>query len=192
MAQMTGFLDAPPMPAPIVITEDKGGIVDQYSWAAARYKLQNRRVEIRGSCRSACLLALSVPKVCVTDRSVVKAHHAYEKATGVIRYDITKQMLDALPPRIRRALDGKIEKEYSAQATLGYAELRLLGVPDCSPENANTQAAASPLLIRRPDDPVAHTIRPGALLKRAALRVARTPLAFLIWLVGSSSPTDRI
>ena len=132
---MTGFLDMPPMPAPIVITDDRGGDVGEYSYAARLYKRQNRRVEIRGSCRSACLLALSVPNVCVTTNSVVKAHHAYEKAMGAIRYDITKQMLDTLPAAIQRALNGKIEKHYSVQATLGYFQLRLLGIRDCSAGN---------------------------------------------------------
>ncbi len=134
-ATMSPFLYPPPNNAPIVIYEDGGGLVDRYIEQAHIYALQKRRIEIRGSCRSACLLALSVPTVCVTPSAQVKAHHAYERESGTIRTDITARMLAELPPNIRQRLDGKIQQKYSPQATLDYSELRKLQIPDCKDQN---------------------------------------------------------
>jgi|LakMenEpi03Aug12_release.lakeMendotaPanAssembly.Ray.scaffolds.fasta_scaffold70646_2 hypothetical protein len=129
---MSQFLSPPPNNAPIAIYNDGGGLVTAYQAAALRYKMEGRKVEIKGSCRSACLLALSVPKVCVTPGAQVKAHHAYEQISGTVRTDITNQMLADLPTPIRNRLEGKITPNYNQQATLNYKDLRSLGVADCS------------------------------------------------------------
>lgn len=130
------FLYPPPdVKQPVVINEDGGGLVTKYLEQAHIYRFEGRRVEIRGSCRSACLLALSVPKVCVSKSAVVKAHHAYESETGVRRPDVTKKMLWELPENIRVYLDGKIQNTYTPESTLTYAELRKLDVPDCDRNN---------------------------------------------------------
>ena len=133
---MSPFLYPPPNNAPVVIYEDGGGLVDKYMEQAYKYSLEGRRVEIRGSCRSACLLALSVPNVCITPEAVVKTHHAYEERTGVVREDMTNKMLAELPAKIRSELEGKIQKNYTAESTLDYAKLRRLNVPDCSSQRA--------------------------------------------------------
>lgn len=126
------FLYPPPdIKQPVVIREDGGGLVNKYIEQAHAYRFQGRRVEIRGSCRSACLLALSVPNVCVGQEAVVKAHHAYEADTGVSRPDITNKMLWELPENIRARLDGKISDTYTAQSILRYSDLRKLNIPDC-------------------------------------------------------------
>ena len=91
---MSPFLYPPPdIKQPVVIYNDGGGLVTKYFEQAYRYKMEGRRVEIRGSCRSACILALSVPNVCVSPAAEVKAHNAYEKYTGVRRPDVTEEML---------------------------------------------------------------------------------------------------
>lgn len=140
---MGQFLSPPPNNAPVAIYNDGGGLVNAYQQAALSYKLQGRRVEIRGSCRSACLLALSVPNVCVSPAAQVKAHFAYEQDTGVIRHDITDEMLASLPVPIKNRLNGKITKGYNPNATLNYADLRELGVPDCSEKPKTTKIIAS-------------------------------------------------
>ncbi len=148
---MTGFLDAPPAPAAIVITEDGGGLVDKFAYAAARYRKEHRRVVIDGSCRSACWLALSVQDVCVTPRAVVKFHYAYEFGTYRRRYDITNQMLSVIPTSVRIAIDGHLQRNYSAQATLFYSELKSLGIRDCASTGAtpNFRAQTPPLTDER-------------------------------------------
>lgn len=76
---MTGFLYAPPnISEPVVITNDGGGLVEHYAQIAIEYGLEKRRVEIRGSYRSACSLALGIPTVCVGPGAQVMFHHAYE------------------------------------------------------------------------------------------------------------------
>jgi len=129
---MSPFLYPPPnIQQPVVIYNDGGGLVTKYMDQAYRYKMEGRRVEIRGSCRSACLLALSVPNVCVSPAAEVKAHNAYEVDTGIRRPDVTREMLAELPKQIKQRLEGKIQNQYNAAATLDYYELRSLKVPDC-------------------------------------------------------------
>jgi hypothetical protein len=125
------FLYSPPPGYAVVINEDRGGIVQAYQDAAARYTAEGRKVEIRGSCRSACTLALTVPNVCVASGAVVAWHHAYEPTSKKIRPEVTSSMLKKLPPAIRSRIDGKIQENYTPEATLDYSQLLSLGVPDC-------------------------------------------------------------
>lgn len=128
-----GVFIAPPPSAQqaIVIYDDRGGEVTDYEWAMNKYNAENRRVEIRGSCRSACTMALGVKNVCVGRDAVLKWHHAYEKSTGIVREDVTNIMLSYMPPRIRAQLNGKIEKHYNPSATLNYDQLVSLGIKSC-------------------------------------------------------------
>jgi len=135
---MSGFLDVPPQHAAIVITEDGGGLVEKYREAAYQYRLEGRQVKILGSCRSACILALSVPNVCVGPEAVVMAHHAHGLYSGKIKPDTTKAILGELPDNIRRVIGPNIKKKYTAKATLTFSQMRSLGIADCSqvkPEN---------------------------------------------------------
>jgi hypothetical protein len=146
---MATFLAPPPGNSPVVITNDGGGLVNKYFEQAYAYRIQGRRVEIRGSCRSACVLALSVPDVCVSPGAVVKAHQAYEEWTGKLRPDYTEAMLDRLPPKIKTALSGKIQRNYTADSILTYDELRALGVADCGKQKVVVKSDSS-LNIGRP------------------------------------------
>ena len=136
---MQDFINPPPGSAPVAIYEDGGGLVTEYQRRALQYSLEKRKVEIHGSCRSACILALSVPDVCVTPSAVVKAHQAYEKYSQATRSDVTQQMLDALPPQIKGALEHNIQVNYTPSSTLTYAELRQLGVPACQRQKAKVK-----------------------------------------------------
>lgn len=132
---MSGFLDVPPVPAAIVITDDKGGLVEKYQLAALRYNILNRRIIIDGSCRSACVLALSVRNICITPNAVVKFHHAYEQKTGILRPDVTKVMVNSLPMAVQIAVQGKITKNYNEATTLDYSKLISLGYRSCQADN---------------------------------------------------------
>lgn len=128
---MPAFLDVPPNHAPVVITEDGGGLVQKYLDQALRYALEKREVQIAGSCRSACMLALSLDRVCVWPEAEVKVHHAYDRDTGRIRYDITNLMTSVLPEKIQKRLSGNIRSEYWEGATMTGDELVSLGVKRC-------------------------------------------------------------
>ncbi len=164
---MSPFLYPPPsIVQPVVIKEDGGGIVTDYIKAAYDYKAQNRRVEIRGSCRSACTLALSVPNVCVGPGAVVKWHHAYEPASGAVRYDITDLMLERLPFRIRSRIQGHIQVNYNPDATLTYRQLVELGVKDC--DNDTQVATSKPVEIAPPSPAPSYTTTPTSNYAPAA------------------------
>jgi hypothetical protein len=140
---MPGFLSPPPPDYPVVITQDYGGYVAEYENAAFNYREKGVRVEIRGQCRSACTLALTVPNVCVAEGAIVAWHQAYEPNTHRLRPDVTNRMLANMPPRIKQHLEGKIQASYTTEATLNYSDLRSLGIPDCNekPYKAPTVAA---------------------------------------------------
>ncbi len=128
---MSAFLDVPPNHAPVVITEDGGGLVQKYIDAALKYALEKREVQIAGSCRSACMLALAVKNVCVWPNAEVAVHHAYDADTGKIRYDVTALMTSALPTNIQKRLKGKIRQDYWPGATMKADELVSLGIRRC-------------------------------------------------------------
>ena len=141
---MQDFLHTPAGLAPVEIVEDGGGLVTSYQRKAYQYTLEGRRVEIKGSCRSACLLALSVPDVCVAPGAVVKAHHAYEQFTKVVRTDITREMLQSLPENIKNQLAPRMQTHYTSSTTLTYDELRNLGIADCNQPKAKTAKIKKP------------------------------------------------
>lgn len=141
---MLGFLATPPdIRQPVIIEDDRGGLVDLYERTVIRYNLENRRVEIRGSCRSACTLALGVKNVCVAKGAQVRWHHAYNSYTGATRADITRRMLSQIPLRIAQAVGPYIAVNYNDRATLNYAELIKLGVSDCDDNKATIQATVT-------------------------------------------------
>lgn len=128
---MGEFLSPPPNMQPVAIYNDGGGLVEKYKEAAFRYRMEGREVQIHGSCRSACVLALSVPNVCVTPGAVVKAHQAYETISGAIRPDVTAEMMDSLPYAVKARLEPNIRKEYWSGSILGYSDLVNLGIRPC-------------------------------------------------------------
>lgn len=141
---MGDFINPPPNMRPVAIYEDGGGLVSKYQAMAQQYRLEGRKVKIMGSCRSACVLALSVPTTCVAPGAVVKAHYAYEKDTETIRYDVTNSMMSDLPEQIRNRIEPYLARSYNSKTTLDYSDLISLGVPSCgkqprvvaqSPEN---------------------------------------------------------
>lgn len=128
---MGDFTAPPPNNAPVAIYEDGGGLVTKYQQMAWQYRMEGRKVKILGSCRSACVLALSVPNVCVGRNAVVKAHQAYERDTGVRRPDVTAMMMDGLPTKVRQRLEPNITTNYNPKTTLDYDDLVSLGIKPC-------------------------------------------------------------
>lgn len=145
---MGDFTAPPPNNAPVAIYEDGGGLVKKYQEMAFQYRLEGRKVKILGSCRSACVLALSVPNVCVGKNAVVKAHQAYEADTGVSRPDITYQMMSSLPDRVRQRLEPNVTKAYNPRTILDYDDLVSLGIKPCdSYRIVKTKPVSHPLTV---------------------------------------------
>lgn len=135
------FLNPPMFNAPVAIYQDGGGLVSEYAKKAFQYRMEGREVQILGSCRSACLMALSVPKVCVGPDAEVKAHHAYDKDTGMIRDDVTAQMLVQLPYNIASEIGPHIRRDYTPGATLNADKLVELGIRRCGAKKPATVVA---------------------------------------------------
>lgn len=128
---MGAFLTYVPPPQAVVINYDIGGIVAQYEDMVSTYSKENRRVEIRGLCSSACTLALTIPNTCVSKGATVAWHQAYETYTHEIRPEVTDKMLENLPVRLKEYLKGRIKKEYGPDTILHYEQLVVLGVASC-------------------------------------------------------------
>jgi len=138
---MPGFLTPPPdIRQPVIIEHDRGGLVTAYQKAVIQYNLENRRIEIRGSCNSACTLALGVKNVCIGKDAIIRWHHAYEQSNGKPRYDVTRDMLSQIPFRIAQRVAPYISIDYNERTTLNYAQLLQLGIPDCDGYIATVQA----------------------------------------------------
>ena len=145
---MGDFITPPPGSTPVAIYEDGGGLVAKYQQMAAQYTLENRRVEIRGSCRSACVLALSVPTVCVAPGAVVKVHQAYEQFSKKVRPDVTHEMMRSLPIKIRTQLEDNVQTNYTPATILDYGELRDLGIPACNVLRAQVRSVPKQQALR--------------------------------------------
>lgn len=139
------FTTPPPNMEPVAIYSDGGGLVDKYRMMAYQYRMEGRQVKILGPCRSACVLALSVPDVCIGPNAVVKAHHAYEEESGRLRPDMTKVIMDELPQHIRAEIEPHVRREYTEGATLTYEKMRSLGIPDCSQVKYKSKMVAAPV-----------------------------------------------
>jgi hypothetical protein len=133
------YLDPPPLPAPVVVTKDVGGYVDEYRARTELYRAQDREVRLH-ECRSACTLALSLPNVCVYPASVVKFHAAYDPRNKVVNWDETQKLFSTYPAPVQARL-GTLTREYKV---LSGAELISLGVRDCN-ERRILVAKAAPV-----------------------------------------------
>jgi len=120
------YLHQPPAPAAVIVLKDNGGIVSKYTAQTARYKAESREVQLL-ECRSACTLALSLPKVCVYPWSVLKFHAATNRYTGGIDPIVTGVLMDAYPAKVRHYL-GTLTPDFRV---LTGAELIGLGIRDC-------------------------------------------------------------
>lgn len=122
-----GYLEPPPLPAPVVVRKDVGGLVHLYRERTEQYRRENREVRLH-ECRSACTLALSLPNVCVYPGSVLKFHAAYDDRTKIIDANVSADLFGSYPPAVRERLGG-LTRQYR---NLTGSELIRLGVRDCT------------------------------------------------------------
>ncbi|WP_180982489.1 hypothetical protein [Methylocella silvestris] len=121
------YLDPPPIPAPVVVTKDVGGYVNQYQEKTELYRATGREVRLH-ECRSACTLALSLPNACVYPDSTLKFHLAYDPRNHQSNYEVSQQLFNSYPPAVRARL-GALTRQYKV---LRGEELIALGVRNCA------------------------------------------------------------
>lgn len=131
---MFDFILPPDNIKPIIIFDDRGGRVSDYLKAAQKYTKEGREVRIIGLCWSACSIALSVPNVCVGSMATVMFHDAYDLKSRKDDPAATKELLNRLPEKMQKAVDGMVQKEFSAEATLDARKLTALGIKKCVKE----------------------------------------------------------
>lgn len=121
-----GYLSPPPMPAPVVVYKDVGGLVSDYEALTERYRRENREVRLH-ECRSACTLALSLPNVCVYPDAKVKFHQAYNAINREVDLGVSSQLFASYPTAVQARL-GHLTREYRV---LTGTELIALGMRNC-------------------------------------------------------------
>ncbi|WP_171015111.1 hypothetical protein [Methylocystis sp. B8] len=121
-----GYLSPPPMPAPVVVYKDVGGLVSDYEAITERYRRENREVRLH-ECRSACTLALSLPNVCVYPDAKVKFHQAYNAINRETDLGVSSQLFASYPAAVQARL-GHLTREYRV---LTGTELIALGMRNC-------------------------------------------------------------
>lgn len=121
-----GYLSPPPMPAPVVVYKDVGGLVSDYEAITERYRRENREVRLH-ECRSACTLALSLPNVCVYPDAKVKFHQAYNAINRETDLGVSSRLFASYPAAVQARL-GYLTREYRV---LTGTELIALGMRNC-------------------------------------------------------------
>jgi hypothetical protein len=95
------------------ITQDYGGVVDDYKTRYAAIRDRGERVIIDGACDSACTLVLGIVplnRVCVTPRARLGFHMAYYEqpatdGTKILSYEGTADVMSYYPKPVKRWLD---------------------------------------------------------------------------------------
>lgn len=147
------YLYPPPSPnLPVVVQKDFGGLVSEYRAMTELYRQQNREVRLH-ECRSACTLALSLPKVCVYPTSVLRFHSAYHRDTKQVDQSVSRELLNAYPAAVRERLGNRLTRGYRS---LTGAELIQLGVRDC------TQPAGETMIARAQQTPARSVVASNA------------------------------
>ena len=121
-----GYLSPPPMPAPVIVYKDVGGLVSDYEALTERYRRENREVRLH-ECRSACTLALSLPNVCVYPDAKVKFHQAYNAINREVDLGVSSRLFASYPTAVQARL-GYLTREYRV---LTGTELIALGMRNC-------------------------------------------------------------
>jgi len=121
------YLDPPPLPAPVIVTKDFGGLVTAYQARTEEYRATNREVRVH-ECHSACTLALSLPNVCVYPSSIFKFHQAYNALNHITDSGVSAELFNAYPDAVRARL-GTLTRSFKI---LTGTELIQLGVRDCN------------------------------------------------------------
>ena len=92
------------------VENNGGGVVDEFRALVDRWSASGARVEIKGTCKSACTLFTAVPNVCVMKGAELWFHAPFVMPqNGVRQYDprITYDMLNDYPTAVQKWIEGK-------------------------------------------------------------------------------------
>lgn len=92
----------------ILVSSDNGGSLYHYAWKVAQASADGTRVRIRGKCKSACTLYLSLPpdQVCIHRGASFSFHRAHGASATANRMG-TEYMLSKYPEWVRNWIRAK-------------------------------------------------------------------------------------
>lgn len=164
------YLDSPPAGSQPVEIRDIGGFVHKYEEQTRRFRAENREVRLV-YCRSACTMALSLPKACVYPHSKLFFHMAFNPRTGERREKESAELFALYPARVRARL-GRLTPQNQM---LTGRELIALGVPECGGTTMIARAAPKPKPVSVASADGASPAPAGSLAKPAAPDARRKP-----------------
>ena len=141
------YLAPPPDPAPVVVVRDIGGEYSVYRKQTDHFLRRNREVHLH-ECRSACTLALSLPRVCVFPSSILRFAKIYDRDTRRVDVAASDELFRSYPQAVRERL-GYLTRRYKA---LSGDQLIALGIRDCNAghHGGSQSASAAKAAIRQP------------------------------------------
>lgn len=119
---------------PLVIRSDPGGLLGVRSKEIRRLRASGARVELRGTCNSACTLYLGLANVCVDRRASFGFHgpSRYGKALPPAQFEHwSAVMADSYKEPLRSWFMTTARYEISGHIRLSGAELIRLGYAEC-------------------------------------------------------------
>lgn len=164
------YLDAPPAGSQPVEIRDIGGFVHKYEEQTRRFRSEGREVRLV-YCRSACTMALSLPKACVYPHSKLFFHMAFNPKTGERREKESAELFALYPAKVRARL-GRLTPRNQM---LTGSELIALGVPECGGTTMIARAAPKPKPVAVVSADGASSAAAGSLAKPPAPEAPRKP-----------------
>jgi hypothetical protein len=110
----------------IVIIGDRGGLLWQYEQRASEIRRSGRRVEVRGTCKSACTLYLGLlnpGQLCAKPKAQFWFHHPFNTQTGELVPAAAQWALNVYPPKVRAFLGNSLTVQWKV---LKGAQLRAI------------------------------------------------------------------
>jgi len=142
---LLSYLDPPPLPAPVVVTKDFGGLVTDYQARTEEYRAENREIRVH-ECHSACTMVLSLPNACVYPDSIFKFHQAYNLRNHLTDFGVSAELFNTYPDAVRARL-GTLTRDFKI---LRGSELIALGIRDCT--EPRIMVASAGKTVQRPLD----------------------------------------
>lgn len=116
---------------PITIYRDYGGNINHYINATNKYNKEHREVRVIGDCYSACMMSLAVKLVCIYPSAKIYFHLLRNPITNETDPITTARLLKQINFRVYDILWGKIEANFTQNASLSGTQLINLGFKQC-------------------------------------------------------------
>lgn len=118
----------------MVVRSDRGGLIGQRTREIGLLRATGQRVELRGTCLSACTMYLSLPNVCVSPSATFGFHGPTRDGKKLPKQEFdhwSEMMARNYREPLRSWFMSKARYRISGYFELGGTELIQMGYPSC-------------------------------------------------------------